>query len=67
MALCLAASLVHCRGFDAHDQMDRYCLWWRSGYMSSNGRCFDIGGTVYDALQRYEQTGEPFSGSPELC
>jgi ADP-ribosyl-[dinitrogen reductase] hydrolase len=27
MALCLAASLVHCQGFDARDQMNRYCNW----------------------------------------
>ncbi len=25
MALCLATSLVECNGFDAHDQMRRYC------------------------------------------
>lgn len=33
--------------------------------MSSNGRCFDIGGTVHDALQRYEQKGESFSGTTD--
>lgn len=65
MALCLAASLVHCGGFDARDQMNRYCNWASVGYMSSNGECFDIGNTVSDALRRYEQTGEPFSGSTD--
>jgi ADP-ribosyl-[dinitrogen reductase] hydrolase len=25
MALCLAVSLIECKGFDARDQMDRYC------------------------------------------
>jgi ADP-ribosyl-[dinitrogen reductase] hydrolase len=43
--------------------MDRYCRWREQGYMSSNGRCFDIGGTVSSALRRYRQTGHPFSGS----
>jgi ADP-ribosyl-[dinitrogen reductase] hydrolase len=43
MALCLAESLVHCRGFDPKDQMDRYVRWWREGYLSCTGRCFDIG------------------------
>lgn len=28
MALCLAASLIHCQGFDAIDQMNRYVNWW---------------------------------------
>jgi ADP-ribosyl-[dinitrogen reductase] hydrolase len=41
MALCLAESLVRCQGFDPEDQMDRYCRWWREGYMSSTGACFD--------------------------
>jgi ADP-ribosylglycohydrolase len=42
MALFLAESLVQWRGFDAKDQMDRYCRWQEEGYLSSNGRCFDI-------------------------
>lgn len=63
MALCLATSLLEQQGFDAHDQMQRYCRWRSQGYLSSNGRCFDIGNTVSQALQRFEQTGDPFSGS----
>lgn len=65
MALCLAASLVERKGFDAHDQMERYLQWWNKGYMSSTGRCFDIGGTVSSALSRFEATGDPFAGSSE--
>ncbi len=65
MALCLAESLAHTGDFDARDQMDRYCRWWREGYLSSNGRCFDIGNTVRQALQRYEETGDPWSGSTD--
>ncbi|WP_444997370.1 ADP-ribosylglycohydrolase family protein [Aliikangiella sp. IMCC44359] len=62
MALCLAQSLIHKNGFDAADQMNRYCNWYRHGYMSSNGKCFDIGNTVSTALIEYERTKEPFSG-----
>jgi ADP-ribosyl-[dinitrogen reductase] hydrolase len=65
MALCLAASLIHCRGFDAVDQMNRYCNWRSVGYMSSNGRCFDIGITVSNALSRYLANGDPFAGDPD--
>lgn len=43
--------------------MTRYCRWRDEGYMSSNGRCFDIGFTVNSALQRFIKTDEPFSGS----
>lgn len=62
MALCLGASLLEKRGFDAADQMERYLHWRDEGYMSSTGRCFDIGTTVGGALREYERTGDPFSG-----
>lgn len=65
MALCLATSLVECNGFDARDQMERYCRWADTGYLSSTGRCFDIGGTVASALRRFRQIGEPFAGSSD--
>lgn len=63
MALCLAESLVECSGFDAADQMRRYVRWLDEVYWSSNGRCFDIGGTTHDALRNFKRTGNPFSGS----
>jgi ADP-ribosyl-[dinitrogen reductase] hydrolase len=63
MALCLASSLVERQGFDAADQMDRYVRWWQEGYLSSTGRCFDIGNTVRSALSHYQQKGHPFAGS----
>jgi len=65
LALCLAESLVEKRGLDPHDQMSRYCRWWRDGYLSSTGTCFDIGGTTSAALQAFERTGNPWSGSTD--
>ena len=65
MALCLATSLIAKQGFDPADQMQRYVRWWRDGYLSSTGDCFDIGGAVSGALQRFEQTGDPFAGDPD--
>ncbi len=62
MALCLAESLIERKGFDPLDQLARYVRWWRSGYLSSNGRCFDIGSTVAEALARFERTNEPYCG-----
>src|SRR3954468_14277776 len=62
MALCLAASLSEKGEFDARDQMDRYCAWMQNGYMSSTGRCFDIGVTTSGALRQYLNTNEPYSG-----
>jgi ADP-ribosyl-[dinitrogen reductase] hydrolase len=65
MALCLAESLIQKRGFDPKDQMDRYCRWWKEGYLSSTGTCFDIGVTVRKSLESYLRTGEPFAGSTD--
>lgn len=63
MALCLAESLIECRGFDPVDQLQRYVRWWRDGHLSSTGECFDIGTTTSSALRRFEQTGQPHCGS----
>jgi ADP-ribosyl-[dinitrogen reductase] hydrolase len=65
MALCLAESLIEKQGFDPADQMQRYLAWWRTGYLSSTGVCFDIGGTTASALRCYERTGDPFAGSTD--
>jgi ADP-ribosyl-[dinitrogen reductase] hydrolase len=65
MALCLAESLVVRGGFDPRDQMARYVRWWRDGYLSSTGGFFDIGATVSAALRRFEETGDPYSGSTD--
>src|SRR4051794_16425048 len=62
MALCLAESLVECRGFDPVDQLTRYLRWYREGRWSSTGRCFDIGNATRAALERFERTGEPYPG-----
>ena len=63
MALCLAESLIERHGFDAKDQMERYCRWCEQGHLSSTGHCFDIGNTVRSALETYRRTRNPFSGS----
>ncbi|MEA0734586.1 ADP-ribosylglycohydrolase family protein [Xanthomonas campestris pv. campestris] len=65
MALCLAHSLLYRQGFDAADQMNRYCNWYQHGSLSSTGTCFDIGGTVRQALERYLDGGPAFSGSDD--
>lgn len=62
MALCLADSLIERGTFDLTDQMRRYVRWYRDGYRSSTGRCFDIGNATRRALARFEGTGEPQSG-----
>lgn len=54
MALCLAASLIVKRESNPYDQFVRYKRWYREGYMSSTGKCFDIGKSTREAITRFE-------------
>ena len=69
MALCLAESLILKNAFNPADQMARYLNWWQWGYLSSTGTCFDIGMTVRTALDKFADTGNPYSGdtSPDTA
>lgn len=63
MALALADSLRISDAFDPADLMTRFVRWWRKGDYSSNGRCFDIGITTREALERFLRSGDPIAGS----
>lgn len=63
LALCLAQSLVECRGFDARNQAQRYLAWSDTGKPGPKDHCFDIGGTTRSALERFRSSGDPMSGS----
>ncbi|VEH71517.1 ADP-ribosylglycohydrolase family protein [Arachnia propionica] len=60
MALCIAASLTETGAYDPRDQLARFVRWYRDGYLSSTGRCFDIGNQTRAALEEFEATGEPY-------
>ena len=62
LALCLAESLIEKKGFDARDQAERYVRWWKEGHLSCKENCFDIGNTTKASLQRFIETGNPYSG-----
>ncbi|CAF3041389.1 unnamed protein product [Rotaria sp. Silwood2] len=61
MALCLANSLVARRCFEPYDQLLRYKWWFRYGYMSSTGNCFDIGESTRKALRMFERQQKAFA------
>jgi ADP-ribosylglycohydrolase len=65
MALCLAESIVDTGDMDLTDQLRRYVAWRRDGYLSSTGRCFDIGNTTSSQLSRFERTGEAVDPEPD--
>jgi len=58
MMLCLAASLVNTQGVqDPHNVLSHYAEWYTEGYMSVNGRCFDIGHTTKTSLRNFLYDG----------
>jgi ADP-ribosylglycohydrolase len=62
MALCLADSLIARGGFDPAHQLETYCRWWKHGYLSSTGRCFDIGNTTRAALAAFLDDRREYPG-----
>jgi ADP-ribosyl-[dinitrogen reductase] hydrolase len=61
MALCLANSLVARRAFVPYDQLVRYKWWYKNGYMSSTGHCFDIGAATRQSVVEFEQRQRQFA------
>ncbi len=55
MALCLANSLIACQDYVPYDQLVRYKWWYRLGYMSSTGQCFDIDGGTRRSIVEFER------------
>ncbi len=53
MALCLASSLITQHGYNPYDQMVRYKWWYKKGFLSSTGHCFDIGRSTRAALEEF--------------
>ncbi|CAF1029661.1 unnamed protein product [Adineta steineri] len=53
MALCLASSLITQHQYNPYDQMVRYKWWYKKGFLSSTGQCFDIGSTTRSSLEKF--------------
>jgi ADP-ribosyl-[dinitrogen reductase] hydrolase len=61
MALCLASSLMIRQDFIPYDQLVRYKWWFRNGYMSATGKCFDIGAATKRSLVEFEDRQKGFA------
>lgn len=61
MALCLASSLIANRGFHPYDQLVRYKWWYKHGYMSSTGHCFDIGAATLQSVETFRKRQQTFA------
>jgi ADP-ribosyl-[dinitrogen reductase] hydrolase len=62
MALCLAESLIKNQGLNPTHLMVLFDRWYRRGYLSSNGKCFDIGRSTVNAINKFETTKDPIAG-----
>jgi ADP-ribosyl-[dinitrogen reductase] hydrolase len=60
LALCLAESLVDKRMFHPADQLERYVQWMRNN--PGAGGAAENHSTISAALDRYERTGDMYSG-----
>ncbi|MGB8327813.1 MAG: ADP-ribosylglycohydrolase family protein [Steroidobacteraceae bacterium] len=63
MALCLAESLLECRGFDGRDQSGRYVRWQLQGHLSATGQCVGISASVAKALGAAKWRRQLYAGS----
>jgi len=61
MGLCLANSLVARRDFIPYDQLVRYKWWSDYGYMSSTGKCFDIGAATSQSIHQFRREQKRFA------
>jgi ADP-ribosylglycohydrolase len=66
MALCLAISLIVSHDFNPYDQLVRYKWWYKNGYMSSTGQCFDIGSATKQSLHEFERRQHVFAQKFQL-
>ena len=66
MALCLANSLIARKGFNCYDQLVRYRWWQIHGYMSSTGKCFDIGVATAKSLNEFSHRQKIFADKHQI-
>lgn len=59
MALCLADSLLECRGYDSYDIMNRYWRWMTEGYRTYDGKpASDVGIQTRRAIGYFKRAPE---------
>ena len=61
----LLASAAKGSIFEPEEAQRRFIEWWKNGAYSPTGHCFDIGITTRESLSRFEQSGDPISGSDD--
>jgi len=67
LALCLAESLIEYPHLNKNDLLDRFTNWYKHGYNSSTGKCFDIGLTTCNALEEYAYSGSVYNNDEDYA
>lgn len=62
LALCIVDSINKKNEFDINHQAEQFINWWKNGYLSSTGFCFDIGNTTKASLQNILDSHNPLGG-----
>lgn len=62
MMLCIMQGFIDNPEHYTKSIAEAFCKWWHEGLWSSNGRCFDIGGSCSSGLRAFEQTGSLVNG-----
>lgn len=62
--LVLLDSLVTSRSLDLKVFADGLIAWYRTGFMTPDGRVFDVGMQTMQALENYSRYGDPLTCSP---
>lgn len=65
MAIALADSLSACGDLNEADLQQRFYNWYSNGAYSCTGRCFDIGITTRQALERWKSSRLAHAGSTD--
>lgn len=53
MALCVSESLIEKKLNDIEDQVEKYYMWFKNGYLTTRDECFDIGNTTRSNVLKF--------------
>lgn len=53
MTIATMQSIINKNGIDYKDMMSQFVEWYKNGKYTTNGKCFDIGNTTRQALEKY--------------
>lgn len=59
MVLCSMQSILDKKEVVYDDLLEKFLMWFKTGYMGVNHKCFGIGQTTYKSISKYKRLGYP--------